>query len=81
MPVEYASNTCWIETTELLLRPPEDFTGLRMAGCALAVEQKLDAGTKPSLLPSEEGDRAVLDLDHLTVDLREQRLNLIDEHT
>ncbi len=83
VPVEYASDTCWTERRPSCCSVrPEDLAGLRVTELAtLAVEGKLDAGDQAVLTAEPERDRAVLDLDHLTVDLREQRLNLIDEHT
>src|SRR5262249_44102595 len=70
------------EPADLLLRPAEDLAGLRMLElAALPVESQLDSGDDAVLAAKREGHGAVLDLDHLTVDLRKEGLNLINEHT
>src|SRR5207237_4062345 len=70
------------EPPHLLLGPAKNLTGLGMTQLApLAVDGQFDAGEKTVSTAEREGDRTVLDLDHLTVDLGKQSLNLIDEHT
>ena len=66
----------------MLLGPAQNLTSLRVTELApLPVEGQLDPGDEAVPTAERKGDRTGLDLDHLTVDLRKESLDLIDEHT
>src|SRR2546430_23358 len=64
-------------TTSTLSTFKRSATGSR----TLPVEGQLDPGDEAVPTAERKGDRTGLDLDHLTVDLRKESLDLIDEHT
>src|SRR3989441_13207038 len=58
----------------------ENLASLRVAKLApLAVGGQLHASDEPVALPERQRDRRALDLEHLAVDLREERQNLVHE--
>src|SRR5205823_1045977 len=66
---------------EDILGAAEDLPRLRVAELApLAVGDQLHAGDEPVALPDRQRDRRALDLEHLAIDPREERQDLVHEN-
>src|SRR3989441_772875 len=68
------------DAAEDLFGATENLASLRVAKLApLAVGGQLHASDEPVALPERQRDRRALDLEHLAVDLREERQDLVHE--